>query len=1089
MRYNYLFLVFAFLLSANVCSSQATFSKNAFLNPPNSVKVHAWWHWVDDAITKEGITKDLESMKKGGISQATILNVSLFNQKDFGVPQIKFNTPEWYRMFQWSLKEANRLGITLGAHNCDGWSSSGGPWITPEKSMKQFVWTKTTVSGGKPVSLFLKKPFAKDGFYRDVAVVAYRTTSTPNSFQLAKPTAKLNDSADAAFLFDGSPSSTISLNKGNHITVLFPASFTADKVVIHPRRQFMWSDMANFQSNYSLSSSNDGVTFQKVTDIVLTGLNQSFETAIPATSAKYFRLVLNDYANTDSWFGYHVAEVELLRKEEKPAFAPAIAHLLEKTVSIKSQSPDYFNTAVGQLASDEVDAKDVIDITANMAADGTLGWQAPEGNWRIVRFGYTTTGATNAPATKEGIGLECDKMDIEALTFHFNSFSQKLVDAAGAFAGNTFKFLLVDSWECGYQNWTKNLPAEFKKRRGYNLNPFIPVLCGDPVGGAVQSDAFLYDFRKTIAELIEENYYKPLSELCHKNKLEFHSEVIYGDANYPPLDILRSNSYVDLPMFEFWAGYNRQSMPEYHPTVTPEASFPVYSAPLYNKPVVGAEAYTGYAHYSESPWDLKPYGDRAYCSGINQLILHSYVHQPTDKKPGMTLGGFAAHFNRNNPWWQFASSWIDYQSRVQYFLQKGETVSDILFFVGDQLPQYVENPFLKDLPFGYRANACNKDVLQQGASVRNAKIIVGENQQYSLLVLPDNQAMELETLQRVSQLVKEGATVYGPKPTTTFSMHGQQNVQALNALANEVWGNATATSGSHNYGKGRVFWGTSVANVLREIQVGPDFGTGKSDSLNLMYIHKKLSNADVYFVFNQQNEMLQRNCAFRVPGKRVEIWNPQYGSVSVVNSTAENDGLHVEVTFHPREALIFVVTNSPAAAIAGSPPPQTFTINDFKGELRFRPAYAESISSQRIQTLKSYTEFADSSIRYFAGTAHYTIHFDNPSTVAKGDSVLLSLGNIEATAEVRLNKKLLGFVWMPDFKMNVTGLLQPKNDLEITVATAYRNRIVGDFRQYGMLKNTWTSANVADVLDKNKVLKPSGAMGPLQLIVYKRKSR
>jgi hypothetical protein len=256
-----------------------------------------------------------------------------------------------------------------------------------------------------------------------------------------------------------------------------------------------------------------------------------------------------------------------------------------------------------------------------------------------------------------------------------------------------------------------------------------------------------------------------------------------------------------------------------------------------------------------------------------------------------------------------------------------------------------------------------------------------------------------------------------------------------------------------------------------------------------MYIHKKATGADVYFVFNQQNEVLQRDCRFRVAGKRVEIWNPQYGSIAPVKFRTEKDGIQVPVTFQPREALIFVVTNEPATTIADPATPQTITINDFNGQLTFQPSYAGAIPSQQISTLKSFTEFADSSIKHFSGTAQYTIQFDKPSEVAKTDSVFLSLGDMEATAEVRLNKKRLGTVWIPGYRLNVTDLLQSKNTLEITVANAYRNRIVGDFRQHGTLKNAWTSANVADVLDKNKMLKPSGLMGPLQLIVYKRKPR
>jgi hypothetical protein len=337
--------------------------------------------------------------------------------------------------------------------------------------------------------------------------------------------------------------------------------------------------------------------------------------------------------------------------------------------------------------------------------------------------------------------------------------------------------------------------------------------------------------------------------------------------------------------------------------------------------------------------------------------------------------------------------------------------------------------------------------------------------------------------------VKEGAIVYGPKPTSALSMKGLKQQQTITALANEVWGDATTVSGSHNYGKGKVYWGDAVVNVLKQLQLGRDFGTGQPDSLNLMYIHKKLDDADIYFVFNQQNETLQRECAFRVAGKRVEIWNPQYGNVTPINFTLENDGLHVPVTFQPREALIFVVTNVPAPNIANHITPQTITIDRFNGEIAFRPSYAKAIPTHKISSLKSYADFADSTIKYFSGTAHYTIQFDKPATVAKGDSVLLSLGDIEATAEVRLNNKLLGTVWMPNFKLDVTGLLQSKNTLEITIANAYRNRIIGDFRQYGSLKNVWTSAEVADVLDKNKILKPSGVMGPLQLIVYKKKRR
>jgi len=1080
----------ACLLVSNICLSQTSFSQKDFINPPQSVKVHTWWHWMDNAITREGITKDLESMKQQGIAQATILDVSLFNQKDFGIPLVKFNSPEWYAMFQWALQEANRLGITIGVHNCDGWSTSGGPWITPEKSMKQYAWTKIITTGGKTLSVSLAKPFVRKYFYADAAVVAYRTHQTPNSFQKAKPTAILNDSTHASYLLDGDPGSSVNMKKGNHIVISFPTEFNAEKIVIHLRRPFTWANMANIKSNFTLSASDDGLNFTKVKDFELTGFNESFETAITPAGARYFKLVLTDFSNPDSWHWYQISEVELLKKDEQASYSPGIAHLLEKTVAIKPANKNYFNSDEQNSLKEMIPEDSVLDITAYMNTDGLLKWQAPVGNWCIIRFGYTTTGVTNAPANAEGTGLECDKMDPEALDFHFNSFPKKLIDAAGIYTGNTFKFLLVDSWECNYQNWTQSFPKEFEKRRGYDLIKFIPVLCGDVVSSAEQSNAFLYDFRKTIADLIEVSYYKHFNELCHQNKLEFHSEVIYGGADYPPLDILKTNSYVDLPMFEFWSHPNKQAMPEYLPTSQPEFSFPIYSSVLYNKPVIGAEAYTSLATYSESPWYLKSYGDRAFCSGINQMILHSYVHQPADKKPGLTLGPFASHFNRNNPWWQFASGWLNYQSRVQYFLQKGETVSDILFYTGDQLPQYVQNDFLKTLSFGYRANACNLDILKNKASVQNGKIVFAKTQQYSLLVLPDNNAMEWETLQRIAQLIKEGAVIYGPKPLTTFSLKGIKSKSALLALADEVWGTTPANAGSHAYGKGKVYWGSSVNEVLKQINLTQDFSTGQPDSLNLMYIHKKTNDADIYFVANQQNDTINRECIFRVGKKNVEIWNPQYGSViTPSNYKIDRDGIHISVSFQPREALIFVFTNKPSKKAVEPATPEIVTINNFKGSIQFSPAYPDDIPAVDISSFKSYTDFENPAVNYFSGIAKYTIQFDAPANIAKNDSVLLSIGNIEATAELRLNKKWLGYIWMPDFKLKVGGLLQAKNTLEITVANAYRNRIIGDYKQYDSLKNVWTSGDMSPFSNKEKMLKPSGVMGPLQLIIYRKPSK
>lgn len=698
------------------CSSDKDliFSEKEFVDPPVIHQVHTWWHWMDGAISREGITRDLESMKQQGVSQATILNVGLFNDKDFGVQKVPFNSPEWHQMFRWALEEAQRLGISIGVHNCDGWSSSGGPWITPEKAMKQATWTKTIVAGTSSDTLAMATPFSIGGYYRDVAVVAVRTRHIPNRFSLASPKVILDGQSVDNALTDASPASYAEVKQGSELHINTDQPIEVSALVIRPRKPFQWEDMDNILSEVELSCYTKDGKRTTLGTYTLKGVNRNISVSFPKVVTTHFVIHIKNITDSNPWMAYSISEVSLLADGEQPVYLPTVPFHEEKMAAVKANQPG----ALDSVGSTPVSlSSDIIDITKHLLADNRLVWKKPAGNWAIYRFGYTITGARNSPATPGGVGLECDKMDTSALNQHFNSFSKKLINTAGAHTGKTFKFLLIDSWECAFQNWTATMPAEFANRRGYDLVPWIPVLCGDAVADEKQSEAFLYDYRSTIAELIETNYYKQFQHLCHANHLEFHAEVIYGGGSYPPLDVLRTNSYCDMPMFEFWAGSNAQAFPEYTPVVRPLTEMPVSASLFYNKPVMGAEAYTGYAHYSESPMSLKPFGDRAYCQGINQFVLHSYVHQPTEERPGMTLGNWASHFNRNNTVWNYSKDWLTSHARIQSVLQKGTAVYDVLFYLGDQLPQDITRLGMDGLPYGYSGALCNFDILQNKLEV------------------------------------------------------------------------------------------------------------------------------------------------------------------------------------------------------------------------------------------------------------------------------------------------------------------------------------------------------------------------------------
>ncbi len=1130
-------------IACNTSKKESNLYPQEFAKPANSSRVHIWWHWVDGMISKEGITKDLESMKRQGITQATLFNLG-FSQnagrlpgKDFQVKKVEFGTNEWYTMFEWALQEARRLGITIGVHNCDGWSESGGPWITPEKSMKKFVYTKTLIPPGNKGRIKLDKPFCNNGFYNDVAVVAYRNKGLKmNSFQAAHPDMILNKSQKIA------PSTIFEMQKGDSIEISFETEFTADKILFF--QGFKGGISPNTQNSshqYSLMYSKNGrENYRLLSRFSVPCRNDTVTVGIPRGKARYFKLILNGHPNA-SWTEdkYLLSQIELLGNNDQPGFAPQIPHVFEKTVSASILDMKRLEGSKNEAAGC-VTAKnnEVIDLTNKMDQEGMIDIDLPDGYWTILRFGYTTTGVVNTPSTTEGRGLECDKMDTAALNLHFANFPQKLVKHSKGLNGSTFKFLLIDSWECNYQNWTAEMPEEFEKRRGYKLIDWLPALCGDSIGNLEMSDAFLYDFRKTIAEMIEENYYLHFTELCHKSDLEIHAEVIYGGKTYLPLDILKTNSYIDLPMTEFWT-LEKEGFITYSPLEVNHLNTLASLSGLYNKPVLAAEAFTTLCRHSETPADLKLYGDRAYCSGISQLILHSYVHQPNDQKPGMTLFCFGSHFNRNTPWWNYSAGWLDYQARIQYVLQKGIIPADVLYFVGDEWPQDLNTDLFDNLPKGIHANPCNFDLLQK-AVVKDGKITFPGGVAFSLLALPEIRFINYSTLTEIERLVRDGAVVCAEKPENMLSLKDKtEKLKDFEELTSKLWKDyENGKNGKNQYGKGTVWWGASIGDLLQNLNVEPVFSTTLPDSLEVLSIHKTTGDEDVFFVVHQHNRPLNFECNFTVGDKRPEIWNPMTGECKSQLIYTQNSGrVRMPVRLNANESLFFVfnkrnrqshitkveldgnqifpaqnddvlsdllpevkhaadhwslvgrikgnyqiTTDSGEKMSFNTASPEICTITGFNGSIEFTPINRDTIETIKISSLKSLTEFDLNKIKYFSGKARYMIDFTVPSEYFNSESpVYLDLNIFRTTGEVKLNGHFLRNIWTSEVCIPVNGLLKEHNRLEVIVATTNRNRLIGDIRETGHLNGIWTS-HVG--LKGTYGLEASGLAGPLQLIKY-----
>ncbi len=860
-----------------------------FASPPDSAKPYTWWHWMNGMITAEGITLDLEAMKEAGLGGAQLFNVT------DGIPEgpVDFASPEWFDLVEHAVEVADRLGLKLTIHNCAGWSSSGGPWITPDLAMKIVVTSEIHVKGPQHFQGVLPKPFARRGYYRDIAVVAFPTPPAALAGRAALDTTAKVTSSLANFnpqvLLDGNPDTAVGFTCGSQradwVQFAFDKPFTARSLQV----------TTSAAGTFELQSSQDGVHFSLVKrfgtrrpDIIRVPVTVVFK----PTTARYFRLL----GTGERARRLGLAEVELNAGWRLPDWAAKAGYQRrDRTAPYQGKAPE--GTAV---QSSKLRQLKSVDIT------GRLDWQVPPGDWTIMRVGYTLTGKENHPAPAAGRGLECDKLSREAVDFHFEALMGKLLKRAGPHTPRALDSVLVDSYEVGCQNWTQKMPAEFKRLRGYDLLPYLPVFSGRVVDSVETTERFLWDFRRTLADLYAENYFGRFAELAHQHGLLFYTEP-YGNGNF---DDLQSGGKADIPMSEFWVGQGHT-----------DSKVATSIAHTYGRKFVGAESFTAsenQAGWRNYPFRLKSQGDAMFCYGINRFIFHRYAHQPwVDLVPGMTMGPHGFHFDRTITWWPEAHAWLSYLSRCQFMLQQGLPVSDVLYFVGENSPNSM--PAVQHVQ-GYDYDACDTYVLLHRLSVENGRLVLPEGTSYRLLVLPPARAMTPEIARRVAELVQAGATVLGPPPERSPSLSGGPDAdQVVQAIAREVWGNCDGKRlFVHKYGKGRVIYGKSVHEALELLEVAPDFtyeGVGFLASLD--YIHRKVGPADVYFVSNQLNHEVVVRCAFRVKNKLPELWHPDTGKRELA-PVWQKAGDRTEVTLRLAPAgSVFVVFERPAKTPGG----------------------------------------------------------------------------------------------------------------------------------------------------------------------------
>jgi len=1041
-----------------VVRAEADFDAAAFRTPAHEYRPETWFHLIGGNVSSNGITADLEAIAAAGLSGIQLFHGQVGKREEWpGVErQTECLSPAWEAFIGHVANECKRLGLTYRMQNCPGWSLSGGPWMKPSEAMRDLCWMTRRVTGGKPVTLTIPtgQPKAPDPHdYRDLRVFAFPTpvgsaegvlepvaaTTTgrpfgePDAFFVKGLRLKRND-----FNFPGSATQHV-------VTATFARPVTVRTLELSSVQAMNHANCYVPKVTVSLAVEENGA-WRTLRSWPLPQSNwqdnQPLSLAVPETTAARWRVTF-DHAEpiTVSFVRFRA----LARPHNWESDAANCLRALMREEPVANAPGCY------------VDPAAIRDVTSALRDDGTLALDLPPGDWTVVRLGQANKCARNGPAPAEATGWECDKLGARGIEAHYPHYIGHLAGKGGPIAGK-LTGLLVDSWECLSQSWTPGLDAAFKDAYGYSLEPWWPALMGFVVKDRESTYRFLRDWRVLIGKRVAREYYGRMAELAHADGFNLMFQTAAGDVF--PGDILEYFQYADIPMCEFWHGRQPRNGRfvghlEFKP-IRPTVS----AARLYGKRRIAAESFTGGCGWDESPLMFKPVANAYYAKGITHTVFHTYTHNPRVglPGPGTSFGvGIGAPLNRCQTWWTTAMpKFTEYMARCNYALECGNSVSDVLLYLGDE-QDHKPSEYLA-FPEGYAYDYCNPDALLRRVTVKDGRWTTPEGLSWRLLWLRDTTRMTSETLAKIAAGLAAGGAVLGEPPKAPASL--ATDAAAFDRLVREIWGRPRTG----------VFRGADVAAALAALGVAPDVKAAPAKD-PLVWLHRRTAAHDLYFVCADYGAPYAGEVRFRATGA-VAFADPNTGAVTPVPGTrAEGDFTVVPLDLARGDARFVMFTPAdPARTLAPAPAPRTVATVTGPWQVSFPAGWGQDAPV----TIPAPVPIRDMPIpdeaRAFSGTVRYVCTFDWKPCAGR---VTLDLGRVECAAVATLNGKNLGTAWSQPFAFEATEALKPgANTLVLDVVNPWRNRLLYDGKLPPERRKTWTNPYPQGGLHANGLLGP-----------------
>ncbi len=1029
---------------------RSPFSKRdqmAFLHPDLIFYPETWFHFINTNIRREGITRDLEAIASSGIQGVQFFHGQQGDTKEWpGTEEhVKCLSAEWEELVKHTAEEAHRLGLRFSLQTCPGWAMSGGPWIKPEQAMRHLSYSWTHIVGGKEVDVELSVPQKEEWRnWQDIVVLAFPAPQgdIDGYCQIEEVEAEEHQEdwkrllgGEKGFSFTLQPSVT-ERSKARPVAGERRGGIHRVRVKLRNAarvRSIEFNPIDRFNHEFGVQPD---IHLRVLTPNQTVALDTDFPHGNWQDIDKTMTFALPDNLQEQGEYILEISNLHPMNLSRLRFSTATRGHNWEMEAGWTSRTLLKLPENMNEDGSSFIKRTDIVNLTDKMTSDGKLRWAAPKGTWIVLRIGHVNTGQRNGPAPEEATGWEVNKLDSAFVAYQFRSYIGRLTD--GPLKG-LVNNMLMDSWECSSQTWTRYMRQEFQSRRHYNLLTWMPAIFGWVIDSREQTSKFLSDWRRTINELFTDNFYGQMSRLAHEKGMTVSYETAAGDIF--PGDPMEFYKYADVPMNEYWQPLGHWLANHNYKPIRCTAS----AARMYGKPRVSAESFTSF----DLTWDehlsqLREVANQNMVEGVTHTVFHTYTHNPDADRyfPGTSFGGgIGTPFLRKQTWWPFMHHFNTYLARCAFMLERGLPVSSVLWYIGDEIEQKPDQyaPF----PEGYAFDYCNTDAFLHRITLEDGCWTTPEGIRYDVLWVPDTKRLLPETLSKMQAMEMQGGRIIKDVPIA------------------------------------------ELRSAFEALGLKPDVKPTK-----LRWLHRHTKGADWYMICPQQEQSFSGEVAFRQKG-RAALWNPMNGSIQPVDTEVDGEYTKVRLDLHRGEMFFLVWLKGHGSRgkrqgnTSGSDNPalSPLSLAPLKWTLIFPEGWGIDNPLQ-LTDLKAWKDLPLSDEgRAFSGTATYETSVQIDQKV-RGREVLLRLGEVEEIAVVKVNGEVVDTLWAAPYQTDIASFLrQGNNSITIEVTSTWFNRLVYDAALPVEQRKTW----VIHGPSSKEHLRPSGLLGPVEIVMKEKK--